>query len=67
MPEFAEDEVLATFTDLLPEARFAPVIPGWEEIAERTNVALQRIYLGEVEIEPALDEAAAQINRILGN
>jgi multiple sugar transport system substrate-binding protein len=67
MPEFAEDEVLATFTELLPEARFAPVIPGWEEIADRTSVALQRIYLGEGEIEATLDEAAADINRILGN
>ena len=67
MPEFADNEVLAAFTDLLPDARFAPVIPGWEEIAERTSVALQRIYLGEGEIEPTLSEAAADINRILGN
>jgi multiple sugar transport system substrate-binding protein len=67
MPEFAESEVLAAFTALLPEARFAPVIPGWEEIAERTSVALQRIYLGEGEIEATLQEAAADINRILGH
>lgn len=67
MPEFADNEVLAAFTDLLPEARFAPVIPGWEEIAERTTVALQRIYLGEGEIEATLAEAAADINRILGH
>lgn len=65
-PEFAGNEVLKAFTDLLPEARFAPVIPGWEEIAERTSVALQRIYLGQGEIEATLAEAAADINRILG-
>lgn len=67
MPDFADSEVLAAFTDLLPEARFAPVIAGWEEIAERTSVALQRIYLGEGEIEATLSAAAADINRILGN
>lgn len=67
MPAFADNEVLAAFADLLPEARFAPVIAGWEEIAERTSVALQRIYLGEGEIEATLSEAAADINRILGN
>jgi multiple sugar transport system substrate-binding protein len=63
---FVNDPVLAEFTALLPEARFAPVIAGWEEIAERTSVALQTIYLGEGEIEATLDAAAADINRILG-
>jgi multiple sugar transport system substrate-binding protein len=65
LPEFTEDEDLRAFTDLLPEARFAPVIPGWEEIAIITSNALQRIYLGEGEVEATLDAAAAEINRIL--
>ncbi|MCC5975415.1 MAG: sugar ABC transporter substrate-binding protein [Rubellimicrobium sp.] len=66
MPEFADDPVLAEFAALLPEARFAPVIAGWEEIAERTSVALQTIYLGQGDIEEPLTAAAADINPILG-
>jgi multiple sugar transport system substrate-binding protein len=65
-PVFANDPVLAQFTALLPEARFAPVIPGWEQIAERTSVALQTIYLGQGDVKETLDAAAADIDRILG-
>lgn len=66
MPEFAENEDLSEFTALLPEARFAPVIPGWEEIAEITSNAVQTIYLGDAESQGALDAAAEEINGILG-
>lgn len=65
LPEFTENEDLKAFTALLPDARFAPVIPGWEEIAQITSDALQRIYLGEGEVEATLDAAAAEIDRIL--
>ncbi|WP_127143927.1 ABC transporter substrate-binding protein [Pelagibacterium montanilacus] len=64
-PAFAEDPDLSQFTGLLPDARFAPVIPGWEEIAAITSDALQTIYLGDGEIEPTLNEAAERINAIL--
>ncbi|WP_226782659.1 ABC transporter substrate-binding protein [Oceaniglobus trochenteri] len=64
-PAFADNEVLKEFTNLLPDARFAPVIPGWEEIADITSSAIQTIYLGEGEIEPTLNDAAARINDIL--
>ncbi len=66
MPAFAEDPDLEVFTALLPEARFAPVIRGWEEIAAITVNALQAIYLGEAGVEEALDGAAAKIDRVLG-
>lgn len=65
MPAFAENADLKAFAGLLPDARFAPVIPGWEEIAAVTSNALQKIYLGEGEIKPTLDAAAAEINGIL--
>lgn len=66
MPQFAEDPDLKEFTSLLPDARFAPVIAGWEEIAEITSNAVQTIYLGQAEPQAALDAAAQQIDRILG-
>jgi multiple sugar transport system substrate-binding protein len=64
-PAFADDPDLREFAALLPQARFAPVIPGWEEIADITSSALQRIYLGEAEPKAALDAAAAEIDGIL--
>ncbi len=66
MPSFAENPDLKVFTALLPEARFAPVIRGWEEIAAITSNALQSIYLGEAGVEEALNAAAAKIDRVLG-
>jgi multiple sugar transport system substrate-binding protein len=65
MPEFADDPVLQVFTGLMGNARFAPTIPGWEEIAQITSDALQRVYLGEEAPEAALTAAAAEIDAIL--
>src|SRR5690606_23253340 len=66
MDYYVNNADLAAFTALLPDARFAPVIPGWEEIAQITSDAMQKIYLGKVEeIEPTLKEAADKANAIL--
>jgi multiple sugar transport system substrate-binding protein len=64
-PHFAEDEELKAFTSLLPNAKFAPTIANWEEMADTTSSALQRIYLGEAPAEEALAEAADKINGLL--
>jgi len=64
-PAFAEDPVLSVFASLLPTARFAPTIAGWEEIAAIASDAMQSIYLGQVEIEPTLSAAADRINALL--
>lgn len=64
-PHFTDSADLKVFTSLLPDARFAPVITGWEEIADVTSNALQSIYLGKAEVEPALTEAAAKADAIL--
>ncbi|NJO37836.1 MAG: sugar ABC transporter substrate-binding protein [Rhizobiales bacterium] len=64
-PFFANDPQLKAFTDMLPYAQFAPLIPNWEEIADTTASALQQIYLGDAEVEPALSAAAEKINGIL--
>jgi len=64
-PHFADDPELKAFTDMLPYAQFAPLIPNWEEIADTTASALQQIYLGDAEVEPALTGAADKINNIL--
>jgi multiple sugar transport system substrate-binding protein len=64
-PLFADNPDLKVFTSLLPKARFAPVIPGWEDIAQTTSNAVQKIYLGQGDIKATLSAAAAQIDATL--
>ena len=64
-PYFADNADLKVFASLLPKAHFAPVIPGWEDIAQTTVNAIQKIYLGKGEIEPTLKDAAAKVNDVL--
>jgi multiple sugar transport system substrate-binding protein len=64
-PHFADDPELRAFTSMLPYAKFAPIIPNWEEMADATTRALQQVYLGEAPPEQALGEAAARINELL--
>ncbi len=65
-PAFSENEDLKAFAKVLPDARFAPVVNGWEEIADVASSALQRVYLGQATPEEALSRAAEEANRILG-
>jgi multiple sugar transport system substrate-binding protein len=65
LPYFADDPNLKVFTAMLPNAKFAPTIAGWEEIADATSRAMQKIYLGEAKPEEALKAAADQANGVL--
>ncbi|CDX30722.1 sugar ABC transporter substrate-binding protein [Mesorhizobium sp. WSM4935] len=65
MDYYVNNADLAAFTALLPNARFAPVIPGWEEIAQITSDAMQKIYLGSATPEAALKDAADKANAVL--
>ena len=64
-PHFADDPELKAFTDMLEYARFAPLIANWQEVADSTKAALQQIYTGDAEVEPAMQAAAEKINGIL--
>ncbi len=64
MDYYVNNADLAAFTALLPDARFAPVIPGWEEIAQITSDAMQKIYLGG-DPEAGRKDAAAKANAVL--
>ncbi|MGC9369911.1 MAG: ABC transporter substrate-binding protein [Paracoccaceae bacterium] len=63
---YKTDKDIAGFAAGLPYAKFAPTIANWEEIADVTVRALQRIYLGQETPEEALTAAAAEINKIRG-
>jgi multiple sugar transport system substrate-binding protein len=64
-PQFTNDPQLKAFTEMLPYAHFAPPIPNWEQMADATIRALQKVYTGEAKPEPALKEAASSIDSIL--
>lgn len=63
---FTENADLKTFVELLPNAQFAPTIAGWEDVADITLNALQKVYNGEAEPKTALEAAAADVNQVLG-
>ena len=64
-PQIKDDPQLEAFTTLLPEAHFAPLIPNWEQMADTTSAALQTIYLGKAEPQPALQGAATKIDQLI--
>jgi multiple sugar transport system substrate-binding protein len=64
-PIFADDPQLKAFTDMLPYAHFAPLVPNWEQMADAVIAALQKTYLGEATPEEALKEAAATIDSVI--
>ena len=41
------------------------LIPNWEQMADTTAGALQKIYLGQVQPDAALKEAASQIDALI--
>lgn len=65
MDYYVNNAQLKAFIDLLPAARFAPLVPGWEDVAQKTSNALQGIYLGKSEPDAALKAIAEEINGIL--
>ena len=64
-PYFKDDQQLQAFTGLLPYAKFAPLIPNWEQMADVTSGALQNIYLGKTAPDAALKDAATRIDALL--
>ncbi len=65
LPEFAQNDAVKTFVNLLPQARFAPTIAGWSEVADITSNAVQAIY-GGADAQSTLAKAEKRVNRVLG-
>ena len=64
-PQFADPDTKA-FVALLPSARFAPTVTGWEDTAKAVSDAMQAVYLGKAKPADALKAAAEQANKALG-
>jgi multiple sugar transport system substrate-binding protein len=65
-PLFTNNTRLNIFVGLLPDARFAPTVTGWEDTAKAVTDALQSVYLGTATPEAALKTAAAKAEQSLG-
>lgn len=65
-PLFTNNKRLNIFVGLLPNARFAPTVTGWEDTAKAVTDALQAVYLGKASPADALKQAAARANQSLG-
>ncbi len=64
-PYFADNKQLQIFVSLLPEARFAPTIPGWEGMAQAVTDAVQSVYLGKADPAAALKLASTKADQAL--
>jgi multiple sugar transport system substrate-binding protein len=62
LPQFADDPQMKAFTALLPVAKFAPLLTGWEEAAAAVIRNLQQMYLGQAKPEDAMKTGAEQVN-----
>jgi multiple sugar transport system substrate-binding protein len=54
------------FIALLPNARFAPTVTGWEDTGKAVSDAMQSVYLGKAQPAAALNAAAEKANQSLG-
>lgn len=64
-PQFNDPDIKA-FVNLLPTARFAPTVTGWEDTAKAVSDAMQAVYLGKAQPADALKAAAQEADKALG-
>ncbi len=64
-PYFTDDPNMAVFLDMSPVAKFAPLVPAWEEMAESLKTALAKAYAGDEQPSIALASAAEKMNSLL--
>ncbi|WP_374339505.1 ABC transporter substrate-binding protein [Leeia sp.] len=65
-PYFTGNPRLQTFVKLLPYAKFAPTVTGWEDTAKAVSDAMQAIYTGKAEPAAALKQASKAATAVLG-
>lgn len=64
-PFFTENPNMSVFLEMGPVAKFAPLFPRWEEMADGLKSELSRIYSDEVTAEVGLKAAADKMNALL--
>lgn len=64
-PFFTENPKMSVFLEMGPVAKFAPLFPRWEEMADGLKSELAKVYAGEVTPEVGLQAAADKMNALL--
>lgn len=64
-PFFTENPNMSVFLEMGPVAKFAPLFPRWEEMADGLKSELSRIYSDEITAEVGLKAAADKMNALL--
>jgi ABC-type glycerol-3-phosphate transport system substrate-binding protein len=64
LPRFA-DPILRPFREMLPYGRRVPPRPDWLQIVQIYFTHVQRVLLGDVTPQTAMDEAAAEMQALL--
>jgi multiple sugar transport system substrate-binding protein len=60
-----QDPILKVFKDMLPYGRPVPAHPNWVQISQAYFDGIQRILLGDEDVQEAMDGAAAEIEGFL--
>lgn len=60
-----KDPILDVFKQMLPYGRPVPTHPNWVQISQAYFDGIQRILLGEEDVQTAMDGAAAEIESLL--
>jgi multiple sugar transport system substrate-binding protein len=64
LPRF-DDPILQVYKEMLPFGRPAPAHPNWVQISQAYFDGIQRILLGDEDVQTAMDGAAAEIEALL--
>lgn len=64
LPRF-DDPMLKVFGEMLPYGRPLPNHPRWVQIAQAYFDGVQRILIGEQDVQSSMDDAASDIQRLL--
>ncbi len=60
------DPATAGFVKLLPQSRFDPLNPNYSKMQQLVTVAMQKALTGKATPKAALDQAAAEFNKLAG-
>jgi multiple sugar transport system substrate-binding protein len=66
-PVFTSNKRLAPFLEMGKVAKFVPLVPSWEEMADHIKTAMQDVYAGKKSAKDALSGAAKKIDRLMKN
>jgi multiple sugar transport system substrate-binding protein len=65
MDPFADQPLMARAAEMLEYAVTVPEHPNWAQIDARIQAELQLIFAGEKSVEQGMNDAAAQVQRLL--